>query len=237
MISKFVTREQWMARRPMCEVTLSLSDVKGAAVHYSAAYSDEQTDHTKCAQRVRGIQNYHMSRTPDDPTKPWCDIAYNFLFCRHGYVFEGRGWNRRSAAQGTNEGNGHYIAICFLGSDKDGRDDVTADGRVALSEFIRELAKRRARNSIEVQPHSFFHPTACPGDELRAFVKAKGWEIEGKKPWPFKKAPAKFWKWNAWRLAGKPAPRPTGLPPIGSPVFVSYYAWARLYDAYVKRQS
>ena len=32
------------------------------------------------------MQRYHMEE------KDWLDIAYNHVFCRHGFVFVGRGW-------------------------------------------------------------------------------------------------------------------------------------------------
>jgi hypothetical protein len=123
-----------------------------------------------------------MSPSPSDPTKPWCDIAYNHVFCRHGYVFEGRGFGLRSAAQGTNDGNSHYFAVCFLGNDNVRRDDVTDVGRRALSELILEY-RRRYRHAQQVHPHSFFHPTSCPGDELRRYIAHRRWrEYERRAP-------------------------------------------------------
>ena len=56
---------------------------QGCAVHYSA--SGAAAAHRDCASSVRGIQNYHMDG------QGWQDIAYNWLFCRHGYLFRGRG--------------------------------------------------------------------------------------------------------------------------------------------------
>jgi hypothetical protein len=125
--------------------------------------ADEQRLHRNCAARVRGMQRFHME------TRGWLDIAYNHVFCRHGYVFIGRGFGVRSAANGTNESNDHYFAICFLGDDSKGRADVTPEARRALEQLIHEYRRRYPR-AREVRPHSDFVATACPGDELRALI-------------------------------------------------------------------
>jgi hypothetical protein len=158
-----VTRKQWGARDPSCVTKLKRSQVKGVAVHYTASNADEQADHKNCAARVRGIQNYHMG------TKGWCDIAYNFVVCKHGSIFVGRGWWNRSAAQGTNSGNDSYIAVCFLGDDTKGRDDVTQAGRAAYLRVFARFGVWYLRKP-ELRPHSSFTSTSCPGDELRRWI-------------------------------------------------------------------
>jgi hypothetical protein len=125
--------------------------------------SDEQRLHAKCAARVRAMQRYHM----DD--KDWLDVAYSHVFCAHGYVFVGRGFGMRTAANGTNEANDAYHAVCFLGDDSVGRADVTPQARRALEQLIAEYRRRYPR-ATEVRPHSEFVATACPGDELRALI-------------------------------------------------------------------
>ena len=125
--------------------------------------ADEQRLHKNCAARIRGIQAYHQN------TQGWLDIAYNHVFCRHGYVFVGRGFGVRSAANGTAESNDAYFAICFLGDDSKGRADVTPVARKALRELIAEYRRRYPR-AKEVPPHSDFVPTECPGDELRRLI-------------------------------------------------------------------
>jgi hypothetical protein len=142
------------------------ADVRGVAVHYTGMNADEQLFHKNCAARVRGIQAYHQGH------QGWLDIAYNHVFCRHGYVFVGRGFGVRSAANGTAESNDDYFAICFLGDDTSGRADVTALARRAMNELIREY-RRRYPKAREVRPHSDFVATECPGDELRALIRRK----------------------------------------------------------------
>jgi hypothetical protein len=96
------------------------------------------------------------------------------LVCRHGFVFAGRGFGARSAANGTKEANDHYFAVCFLGDDSKGRADVTPEARQTLARLILEY-RRRYPKARQVRPHSDFFPTACPGDELRALIRRDRW--------------------------------------------------------------
>jgi N-acetylmuramoyl-L-alanine amidase len=158
-----VTRKSWGARPPSGTTSLNRSKVKGIAVHYTASNADEQAEHKNCAARVRGIQNYHMN------TQGWMDIAYNFIVCKHGYIFVGRGWFNRSAAQGTNQGNSEYLAVCFLGDDTKSRDDVTDAGREAFIRVFKRFNVWYRRKAV-LRPHSAFTSTSCPGDELRRWI-------------------------------------------------------------------
>lgn len=148
-------------------------------MHYTGMNSDEQANHANCAARVRAIQAFHMSPAAGGSEGPWADIAYNWLVCKHGYVFTGRGWLTRSAAQGTNEGNAYYHAVCFLGDDTAGRDDVTRRGRIALAQIVGQLILR-APYASAIHPHSHFHPTACPGEDLRLAIFRLRLAFEGR---------------------------------------------------------
>jgi hypothetical protein len=91
------------------------------------------------------------------------------LVCRHGYVFVGRGFGARTAANGTTAANDHYFAICFLGDDSVGRADVTQEARRVLRQLIADY-RRRYPKARQVRPHSDFIATQCPGDELRGLI-------------------------------------------------------------------
>lgn len=159
----WVSRAGWQARPARARSTNVRPRDGGFAIHYTGADADEQADHANCARRVRGIQSFHMDG------RGWSDIAYSFLCCLHGSVFEGRGWGVRTAANGTDDGNDRYLAICFLGNDTAGRDDVTEAGREAIRWVVDE---GRARHDVGpgVKPHSAFKATSCPGDELRGWI-------------------------------------------------------------------
>lgn len=165
---KIVSRKNWGAQPPKDPPTkLSLGQVRGMAVHYEGA-DRSLTAHDKCDDVVRGIQEDHQE------TRGWDDIAYSFLVCRHGYVYEGRGWGVRTAANGTDDGNACFHAVCYLDDDAPDVKDVTPEALVALSEVIAECRKRGFGS--EVKPHRAFKPTSCPGEELTAWVARRGYE-------------------------------------------------------------
>lgn len=160
-----VTRAEWGARPAAGRTGLNTKQLRGMGVHYSAGLGERRDDHAFCDDVVRGIQNFHLDG------QRWDDIAYSFLTCLHGYVYEGRGWGVRTAANGTNAANDQYHAVCFLGGDVANRDDVTDAGRLAIFSVIAE-GKRRYPKAWEVRPHSDFKATSCPGNELREWMRA-----------------------------------------------------------------
>lgn len=160
-----VSRDDWGAAPPTQRVLLGREVALGIAVHYSAMLADWVGSHDDCAGRVRSIQRFHMAE------RGWFDIAYSWLVCHHGYRFMGRGLGVRTAGQGTTAGNDAFHAVCFLGADRAGRDDVTDPGRRAIIDCIWAVRGWDIA-ATEVRPHSFFHATGCPGDELRAWIVA-----------------------------------------------------------------
>lgn len=125
---------------------------------------------------MRNIQRFHMGPGGLGSPTGGCDVGYNFLFCKHGFVFEGRGWRHKSGATGS--ANSHSVAICFLGDDTKGRDDVTFAGRVALSDWLR-AAERHYSGAQTVRGHRDFMATACPGNELHNWVRTGAWKRLG----------------------------------------------------------
>ena len=168
-----VTRKQWGAKPPKAITPLPPERVRHLIVHYSGMNSDEQDDHRNCAGRMRGIQRFHMESDQLTPGGA-SDIAYNWLVCRHGAIFKGRGWRRRSAATGP--ANDHSVAVCFLGNDSQGRKDATPQARRAIREVL-AFCQRNAPNFQAVRGHRDFMATACPGDELYAFVQELNAEL------------------------------------------------------------
>ncbi len=162
-LSPVVPRYVWGAAPASSRTPLEVAVARGIAVHYSAMLADWVHSHDDCASRVRSIQRFHMQ------DRGWADIAYSWVVCHHGYRFLGRDLGIRTAAQGTTAGNDAYHAVCFLGADAENRDDVTDPGRRAIIDAIAEV-QAWAHRPIEVRPHSDFHPTGCPGDELRAWI-------------------------------------------------------------------
>lgn len=161
--ANYVSRVSWLARRPDSITPLLPSQVDGIVFHYTAAGADEQELHVNCAKRVRGVQNFHMD------IRGWSDLAYNMLVCKHGYVFEGRGLERKSAATGA--ANRHTLAVCFLGDDSATRDDLTPKGRAALVEVTRYIRKQRPL-AQKLSGHRDFMQTSCPGQEIYDYIRS-----------------------------------------------------------------
>lgn len=158
-----VSRSEWGAR-PVSGLTPIAGPIKGVAIHHGA--SATPTNHGDCAAIVRAYQNLHMD------THGWSDIAYNHLVCPHGYVYVGRGFGKRSAAQGTDAGNDQYHAICFIGT---GDPLPPAAGLSGLRDIIAAY-QNKYPGATDVRPHSDFHSTACPGNALRNWVKQGLWK-------------------------------------------------------------
>ena len=68
--------------------------------------------------------------------------------------------------------NSHTLAVCFLGDDTVGRDDVTVAGRQALVEITRYIRQRRL-SIRQYAGHRDLVRTTCPGDELYNYVRGK----------------------------------------------------------------
>lgn len=127
----------------------------GVAVHWSGADVGDQ-DHRFCAAQVRGIQRYHQQ------SRGWADIAYNYLICQHGKVFVGRGLQAASAANGTENANRTFVAVCLLLGP---HDRFSGAAEIALVTLRHWLMQRKVRD--KVWPHSRFLTTECPGPFLR----------------------------------------------------------------------
>lgn len=209
-----ISREQWGARNPKSVTALPISKVNTIVIHYSAAAVDEVGPY---GLRVRNIQNYHMD------VNHWNDIAYNFLVSRTGEVYEGRGFGIQSAA--TLGHNDHTYAICFLGNDTKGKDDVTDKGRKAITDLIVDYEGRKGAKLL-VKGHRDFVATDCPGQELYHWIVTGGYKKSRPLPLP-PGLPSWFWKWVAWRqgegdfkrygpqsVAHRPKNVPERIPPV-----------------------
>lgn len=159
---RFVTRAQWRARAPKRPgLPTNITPGRGGVgIHYEAAAPP--ASHTLCDDAVRQIQVFHQD------TRGWIDIAYTALICPHGYIYEGRGLHKRTAANGTDDANQRYYALCWLG------DEKHPPGPAAVQAFRDAIAWCRGDGGAgkEIRPHSVFFNTACPGDTLRSLIRS-----------------------------------------------------------------
>lgn len=146
----FVSRAEWKARTPTS--TTALSTARGNTLHWEGPHMGP-FPHESCATKVRGIQAFHMD------SRGWADIAYSSVVCPHGYIFEGRWYNRRTAANGTNQGNDVSYAHCYLSGTGDPFDIDAKKGLRRVFEYFENRGSGTSRWA-----HRDWRLTECPGD-------------------------------------------------------------------------
>jgi hypothetical protein len=137
----------------------------GSKVHYlGTSYSFSA--HTHCAGYVRSLRESHLANTVEN----YSDIAYNEIVCEHGVRFEGRGYNKRTGANGNASLNATHYAICaLLGSE--GSTEPTAEQLHGLRDAI-EAYRQYGGAGPEIRGHRDGYATSCPGGPLYAWVQA-----------------------------------------------------------------
>lgn len=158
----FVSRAEWQARQRE-QGTTSISPKPSITIHWEGAGWKWPWDHSTCDDKVRGIQAYHMD------TRGWSDIAYNYLGCPHNYLYEGRGYDRRSSANGFDSANYASFALQGMWGSSAGVL-VPANLKRALLFGINLLQEKGHASSI-IKGHRDWHETDCPGDELYSWIK------------------------------------------------------------------
>lgn len=139
------------------EVSRNIQPAKGGVAIHWAGERQDIGPHAQCVSRWKQWQGFHMNE------RGWADIAYNWGVCDHGYLFVGRGWGIRSAANGTDDANDRYLAACWIGGEG---EQPTALALATFEALIQDCRRRGAGH--DVQPHSHFYGTACPGPVLAA---------------------------------------------------------------------
>lgn len=154
----YVSRAGWGARAPRGRT--SLNNPQGCTFHYEGPRMGS-FPHSSCATKVRAIQNFHMDG------RGWTDIAYNEVVCPHGVIFEGRGADIRSAANGTNAGNGASHAICALTGVGDAHPMELFIGLKAARQILMS-----AGTGARTWCHRDWKSTSCPGDPIFNWQRA-----------------------------------------------------------------
>ncbi|MFD7450346.1 LysM peptidoglycan-binding domain-containing protein [Kitasatospora sp. NPDC059827] len=163
---KLVPRSEWGAAAPTGAYT-RISSTRGVKIHYegSAVPGALLGDHGRCAGHVRDIQRSHQNNRSEG----WLDIAYSFVVCPHGYVFEGRGLNRKNGANGNSALNAGHYAVCAMV----GTEGITSPTDAMLDGLVDAIEYCQAQGGAggEVRGHRDGYATSCPGDELYGWVQ------------------------------------------------------------------
>ena len=160
---QLVSRAQWNARPP--KRTINYEPSRPCTGHWNGptiTIGGKPTwGHEYCASIVRSIQNFHM----DD--RGWYDIAYNFVVCPHGYVFEGRGLWHQNGANGTNHGNQTSPAIMWLAG---GNNPFTEESKLSFVQCTQYVAQNTTAKQGAIG-HRDWKSTTCPGDKRYKWIK------------------------------------------------------------------
>jgi putative peptidoglycan binding protein len=156
-----VARTEWGA--PATSPAADMPTALGVKIHWIGGHYNTPAHGDLCAAQVRAIRAEHLA----DSVNHWVDIAYNFVICQHGYVYEGRGLRKESGANGNQPLNLAHYAICAIqGTNEHASDDLKRGLRDAIS-YLRNNGA-----GPEILGHRDGYNTDCPGDELYAWVHA-----------------------------------------------------------------
>lgn len=160
--SKFVTKEAWGSTlgRQATPRTHPIGQTFGVTLHWEGPHMGS-FPHSACDDKVRSIERFH------EQTRGWADLAYNAVVCPHGYVFEGRGVNTQSAANGNSDDNDDWYAVCYLGGERDPFTDAAKAAFIEAVQWLRSDGNAGSR----VNGHRDHKSTECPGDVIYRWLK------------------------------------------------------------------
>ncbi len=161
-MTTFVSRDEWGARTRGSGTT-QINPTEGVTVHYEGDGWVWPWDHSTCDDKVRAMQAYHMD------IRGWSDIAYNYLGCPHNYCYEGRGYDRRSSANGNEYANSVSFAVQAMWGERAGAK--VPDNLKRAVRFVIDLLRSKGGASSKLHGHRDWKSTSCPGDELYEWVK------------------------------------------------------------------
>lgn len=224
---RIYSRSAWGARHPKDRVSRDPSTFDGVVVHWLGIPSSPKRK-SGVPSTLRSVQAYHMD------THGWFDIAYNHAVDLWGRVYELRGYEAQSGANGTTRANRKYAAVVVLMGEG---DELTEEAKQSLSQVIRSYQRRGA--GAKVFPHGAIVGTGCPGPSVKAWLASEGWKPNPKpKPsrWPKGWSVKARYKWLRWRLGeGEYAQcgpqNPVSRPDVPKRVPKKVWEWAKRFLA------
>lgn len=146
---------------PMVSANPNWDPVGGVFIHHQGREGDDYTSDEACRRMIAEIYEEHVDEFEGD-------IAYNFIVCRHGNVYIGRGYQRGEAnggdagpVFGLGRNAGFYSIMGLMGLNQTANVEML-QGIRRLIEHLREDAPRLTGDMI--LPHSYNNDTECPGN-------------------------------------------------------------------------
>lgn len=161
-----LSRQAWGAADP--KETRPWRAVTDLIAHWvGLPYIDPHASQAATASRIRGIQSYEMGKNYDD-------IAYNHAIDGEGRIWELRGFDVKSGANGNTYYNDHAPAIVYIaGRDADGtrHTELTDTAKRSFVALTLEYM-RRFPLITQVRPHGAVRQggTECPGRNVNLWL-------------------------------------------------------------------
>lgn len=162
-MATIVPRNGWAALPAKSYTTWRPDGLRGIVVHWFGK-PRAAADHTDCPALLRAVQRAHQAGE-------FSDIAYNHAVCPHGVIYELRGFDRQTGANGDREHNRAYAAVVYMAGEGDTPTEI---GKQSLRWIIRQWRSRGA--GPLVIPHGQITGSACPGPELALWIERGGYE-------------------------------------------------------------
>ncbi|MGN9812570.1 glycoside hydrolase domain-containing protein [Micromonospora sp. BQ11] len=157
--------------------------IGGVFIHHRGPedpFGNDYESEVACMKDIAEIYHAHVVSPDFDG-----DIGYNFLICRHGAVYEGRGYERGEANAGEAgrvdglRRNANFYSICALMRSNHTATEPMLRAFRALIQHLRDEAPRKT--GPRIVPHSYGFDTECPGN-LTMYAQ-RGSTIDPAGPW------------------------------------------------------
>ncbi|XP_039485778.1 peptidoglycan-recognition protein SD [Drosophila santomea] len=155
-----VTRAEWNAKPPNGAMDSMATPLPRAVIAHTAG--GDCADDVTCAQHLRNLQNFQMTR------QKFSDIAYHYLIGGNGKVYEGRSPSQKGAFAAPN--NDGSLGIAFIGNfDKQAPSQAALDAAKELLQLA--VKQEQLLESYKLLGHRQVTATLSPGDALYALIQ------------------------------------------------------------------
>jgi hypothetical protein len=157
------------ARHPAGRLTPEI--VRGLAFHWPGTTSTRPISRAAVPRALRSWQDYHIDG------HGWSDIAYQVAVDQWGRIWQLRGLENRSAANGNTDLNGTFGAVLLILV----AGEIPSPAMVAATRRVVAEHRRLFTRSRQLVGHGEIRPggTSCPGPAVRAALKADTFNPQG----------------------------------------------------------
>ena len=159
-----ISRQQWGARDP--RGVTAFAGTGDPVIHWNGPRTSLTVASSESAEIsfMRGTQNFHMD------SRGWNDFAYNYAVAPSGRIYEGRGRDNRSAANGSTTENRNRLAIFIMIGEG---QDLTRQTIDSVNWLLNDLGHD------DVVGHRDVRSTECPGDHIYSLLAQFNGSVSG----------------------------------------------------------